>query len=228
MNPGKSKAMTVKFLLPLAVTVLLSTSQAGIAQTGASQADALEQLDALLAGIETMTADVRQLIVESDGGVLEESTIRMKLKRPDGFYWETLDPFPELVVTDGTFLWNYQPDLEQVVVENWDASRSELAAQLLSGNTANLTEEYALALRDTGGSEFTEFVLEPLDADNVYRQIVLTFNGELLDMIYVDNDNGQKTVWQFDNHTVNAALADEDFVFKPGEDIEVIENTYTR
>ena len=188
----------------------------------------LRQLDDMLAGIETMTADVTQLIVESDGGVLEESAIRMKLKRPDGFYWETVEPFPELIVTDGRYLWNYQPDLEQVVVENWDASRSELAAQLLSGNTENLTVEYSLGLRDTGGSEFTEFVLVPLDADNVYREIILTFNGRQLDMIYVDNDNGQKTVWQFANITRNSPLSDREFVFVPSADIEVIENTYVQ
>lgn len=196
--------------------------------SGQTEPQALNQLDELLAGIETMTADVTQLIVESDGGVLEESTIRMKLKRPDGFYWETIDPFPELVVTDGRLLWNFQPDLEQVVVEDWDASRSELAAQLLSGKTQNLTAEYRLSLRDTGGSEFTEFVLEPLDADNVYRQIILTFNGRRLDMIYVDNNNGQKTVWQFSDLVLNAPLLDQEFIFEPGGDIEVIENTYSQ
>ena len=206
-------------------SVLLVLSSFSVAQT---DPEVLGRLDDLLAGIETMTADVTQLIVESDGGVLEESIIRMKLKRPDGFYWETVDPFPELIVTDGTYLWNYQPDLEQVVVENWDASRSELAAQLLSGNTENLTEEYHLSLRDTGGSEFTEFVLDPLDADNVYRQIVLTFKSRQLDMIYVDNDNGQKTVWQFANIALNSPLLDREFIFEPSADIEVIENTYVQ
>lgn len=207
------------------VIALLAPASNSLAQRAP---DALSRLDELLSGIETMTADVTQLIVESDGGVLEESTIRMKMKRPDGFYWETVDPFPELIVTDGTYLWNYQPDLEQVVVENWDASRSELAAQLLSGNTANLSEEYQLSQRDTGETEFSEFVLQPLDADNVYRQIVLTFLGRQLDMIYVDNSNGQKTVWQFANTAVNFPLSDQDFVFEPGGDIEVIENSYVQ
>jgi outer membrane lipoprotein carrier protein len=139
-----------------------------------------------------------------------------------------VEPFPELIVTDGIYLWNYQPDLEQVVVENWDASRSELAAQLLSGNTANLTEEYQLSERDTGETEFSEFVLQPLDADNIYRQIVLTFLGRQLDMIYVDNSNGQKTVWQFANIALNSPLPDQDFVFEPSGGIEVIENTYVQ
>ena len=57
------------------------------AQSATSSA-ALERLDTLLGNIETLAADVLQLIVESDGGVLEESEIQMQLKKPDGFYWE--------------------------------------------------------------------------------------------------------------------------------------------
>lgn len=187
---------------------------------------ALQALDDLLAGIETMTADVSQMIVESDGGVLEQSNIHMKMKRPQGFYWETLSPFPELIVTDGESLWNYQPDLEQVVIENWDASRSELAAQLLSGDTSNLSEEYRLSIRNTEKTEFTDFILIPREADNIYRQISLTFRGPTLDMIHIDSANGQKTVWQFTDIRSNEPLADGEFRFQPPAGVEIIQNNY--
>ena len=111
-----------------------------------AQQDPVTELDALLGGITTLSADVSQLILESGGGLLEESAIAMRLKKPGGFYWETLDPFPELIVTDGETLWNYQPDLEQVVIENWDRNRAELAAQLLNGETGGLAEEYRVTL----------------------------------------------------------------------------------
>jgi outer membrane lipoprotein carrier protein len=137
----------------------------------ASAQTAVDDLDSLLSETETMSADVVQLIVESDGGILEESNIRMHLKKPDGFYWETLSPFPELIVTNGRLLWNYQPDLEQVVIENWDSNRSELAAQLLSGRTENLLTEYSIeVLTDTDmGTE--EFDLMPKASDSVYETI---------------------------------------------------------
>jgi len=189
---------------------------------------AYEQLDGLLSTIETMTADVSQLIVESDGGVLERSDVQMKLKRPYGFYWETISPFPELIVTDGDLLWNYQPDLEQVVIEPWDASRSELAAQLLSGNTDNLVEEYTLTRSNQDESEYLEFVLVPRNADSIYRRITLTFNRQLLDMIHVESDNGQRTVWQFSGIALNNELPDQLFVFQPPAGIEIIQNTYVQ
>lgn len=192
----------------------------------AQDSAALAGLDSLLQGLNTLQAEVSQLIVESDGGVLEESEIRMKMKRPDGFYWETVSPFPELVVTDGSSLWNYQPDLEQVVVEPWESERSELAARLLSGDTDNLDDEYLVSLRDIGSSEFKEYELTPRSPDDVYRQIVLTFRGEMLDMIYVDSNNGQKTVWQFFNLEVNPPLQDSEFEFIVPAGVEVIRNNY--
>lgn len=200
---------------------------AGISVAHAQQS-AVEQLDSLLQDIDTLAADVTQLIVESDGGILEKSDIRMYLKKPNGFYWETIEPFPELVVTNGVKLWNYQPDLEQVVIEDWDGSRSELAAQLLNGQTDNLADEYTIELIVSSDGEHQEFELTPIASDSVYQKISITFTAAELDLIYLHSKNGQQTVWQFDIIERNQPLADSLFVFEPPAGIEVIENTYTR
>lgn len=189
---------------------------------------ALQQLDALLADISTLSAEVVQLIVESDGGILEESRIQLHLKKPSGFYWETLTPFPELIVTNGDLLWNYQPDLEQVVVEKWSEQRSELAAQLLSGNTADLDDEYEVALDDASGAAIREFNLTPLASDSVYAEIKISFVAEELDMIHLRHKNGEQTVWRFYAVQRNQPLADSLFEFEPPDGIEVIENTYVQ
>lgn len=189
---------------------------------------ALDRLDALLGNIETLAADVVQLIVESDGGVLEESEIRMLLKKPDGFYWETLIPFPELIVTDGSTLWNYQPDLEQVVIEDWDSSRSELAAQLLSGNIESLGGDYTIDSVTSTESEHQEFELIPRAENNVYQLISINFMSDKLESIYLHSKNGQQTVWRFENVIRNRAIADKQFQFVPPENIEIIENDYAQ
>lgn len=215
------------FYLRLAALALLSAASIlSISTPASAQATALEQLDALLANIETLSSDVQQLIVESDGGVLEESQIRMHLKKPDGFYWETLTPFPELIVTDGELLWNYQPDLEQVVIEAWDAQRSELAAQLLSGETESLGEEYTVTRADDSGGGITEFNLTPIASDSVYSVIKISFLADELDMIHLRSKNGEQTVWRFMGLQRNGTLPDSLFVFEPPEGIEVIQNNY--
>lgn len=189
-----------------------------------AQDEAAAQLEDLLGGIQTFQADVRQLIVESSGGVLEESIIKFKLKRPDGFYWETLEPFPELIVTDGKTLWNYQPDLLQVTLENWESERSELAAQLLSGRMAEIEADYFITGGDLGNGTAWEFVLEPVDPASLYERVTLYFRERRLDAIHVDNGNGQRTFWEFFEHVLDAPLADEEFIFTPPADIEVVDN----
>ena len=204
----------------LAALLLLCCSGAAVAQQ--EPADKLEEL---LGGIDTIQTDVRQLIMESTGGVLEESEIKFKLKRPDGFYWETIAPYPELIVTDGVTLWNYQPDLLQVTIESWDAARSELAAQLLSGRMDEIRADFTIAGGGVRDGEAWEFILEPLDNASLYRRVTLYFTAAQLTSIHVDNGNGQRTFWEFFNHEINIPLADELFLFTPPADIDVIDNS---
>lgn len=189
-----------------------------------AQDSAVTQLASLLADIDTFQADVRQLIVESSGGVLEESIILFKLKRPDGFYWETLEPYPELIVTDGTSLWNYQPDLLQVTIEDWQSDRSELAAQLLSGRIEEIEADYFITGGEIGDGEAYEFVLEPLDPASLYERVTLYFNAQTLNSIHIDNGNGQRTFWEFFGVIINTPLADDEFIFAVPADIDVLDN----
>ena len=193
-----------------------------------AQQEALARLDSLLANINSLTADVVQLIVESDGGILEESNIKMLLKKPNGFYWETITPYQELIVTNGIKLWNYQPDLEQVVIEDWDVSKSELAAQLLSGKTENLDSQYIIEELSDTNDDSQEFVLTPVDADSIYTQISINFITSELDLIYLNSRNGQQTVWRFDAIERNQILEDSLFDFQPPAGIEIIENIYVQ
>ncbi len=207
-----------RILLALLICVLFNVS---LAQQGA-----LEQLNSMLASIESLKADVVQLIVESDGGILEESKIKMYFKKPNGFYWETITPFKELIVTNGVKLWNYQPDLEQVVIEDWDSSKSELAAQLLNGETENLGSDYQIEQVYSDDSGDHQFTLTPLATDSVYERISISFVTSELDQIYLNSKNGQQTVWRFVTIERNESLEDSVFEFNPPAGIEIIENTY--
>jgi len=207
-----------RILLALLICVLFNVS---LAQQGA-----LEKLNSMLVSIESLKADVVQLIVESDGGILEESKIKMYFKKPNGFYWETITPFKELIVTNGVKLWNYQPDLEQVVIEDWDSSKSELAAQLLNGETENLGSDYQIEQLYSDDSGDHQFTLTPLATDSVYERISISFVTSELDQIYLNSKNGQQTVWRFVTIERNESLEDSVFEFDPPAGIEIIENTY--
>ena len=188
-----------------------------------AQDNAINELDSLLQGVDTLSADITQLIIQSDGGVLEESEILLRVKRPNGFYWETVSPFPELLVTNGTTLWNYQPDLDQVVIEDWDPDQSELAAQLLYGQTDSLIDEYYVVAINSEQSR--SFELKPKSADSLYDLITINFINETLDLIYIQNNSGERTAWQFTDSRINTPMVDDLFEFSPPEGIEIINNS---
>lgn len=218
--PARFCALLLSLLLSLLPNVAVQAQTSVMLESAA-----VSRLETLLGGIETFQADVRQLITESSGGVLEESIIRFKLKRPNGFYWETLEPYPELIVTNGQQLWNYQPDLLQVTIEPWDASQSELAAQLLNGRIDEIRRDYLIEGHSVRDGEAWEFFLTPVDDSSLYERVTLYFRGERLDSIHVDSGNGQRTLWEFFNHKFDEPLGDEEFRFTPPDDVEVIDNT---
>lgn len=205
----------------LTLTVFLTLCHIPLAR---SQDTPQAQLSNVLRQVNTMSATVQQLIVESDGALLEESSIQMHVMRPGGFYWETLEPFPELVVTNGDVLWNYQPDLEQVVIENWDSSRAELAAELLSGRTDSLAEEYEIHIEKDIGEDMAVFQLLPLDQNSLYRRINISFDNTALLSIHLDSKNGQKTLWQFNQPQINQQLAPDLFNFQIPPGIDIVDN----
>ena len=194
-----------------------------LSATISGQERPIVKLDKLLSNIDTITAEINQLIVESDGGILEESQIIMHIKRPEGFYWETVTPFPELLVTNGKRLWNYQPDLEQVVIEDWNPDQSALAAQLLYGKTENLEEDYYIVAIEAEQSQ--TFELKPKSPDNLYELITISFINSSLELIYIENSSGERTAWQFTSSDINPPLGEDLFEFIPPDGIEIIYNS---
>jgi outer membrane lipoprotein carrier protein len=182
---------------------------------------ALQELSSRLITMPSMQANVTQLIIESDGGVLEESSILLVMAPPNGFYWETLDPYPELIVTNGEILWNYQPDLEQVVVEDWDSQNMTLAAQLLSGETNELSQNYELQWFENAD----EFKLIPKDLSDPLKLITISFVKTDLASIFLEEKSGQKTAWLFDNVSIDLSLSEDFFTFSIPSNIEVIDNS---
>ncbi|MDG2140483.1 MAG: outer membrane lipoprotein chaperone LolA [Gammaproteobacteria bacterium] len=188
----------------------------------AAQEGPIGELDLLLGDITTISADILQLIIESDGGVLEETEIKMLLKRPDKLYWETVTPFQELILTNGEILWNYQPDLEQVTIENWDSDDSELAAQLLNGRTETLSTEYNVSVINAEDNK--NFELSPKTNDSIYELVTISFVNDALDIIHLDGRSGEQTVWQFNNLIINSPIANSSFEFEIPDGIEVVNN----
>ena len=142
------------------------------------------------------------------------------LKKGGKMRWEYKSPSPQQIVSDGTSLWVYTPELNQVNKGNAPKALAGPAGSFLAGlgklrdefsvrflNPANKTDgagRFALDLTPKNPTPLlTRLVLSVDPKDYVVRQAVLY-------------DQAQNTVTMtFNKVTINPGLADSLFVFTP-------------
>jgi outer membrane lipoprotein carrier protein len=188
----------------------------GVFTTMANAAD-VDVLAEKLVQLSTFSGDFRQTLIDDQGEVLQESTGVFFLERPGYFHWETIAPFPQLLVSDLASIWLYDPDLEQVTVRPYDESVSQTPALLLSGDVSKMSASY-----DVVQTADNQFSLTPKNQQELYTQLMVEFaEGQLVSMSLQDS-LGQTTTFTFLNGIYNQPIPSELFQFIPPEDTDVI------
>jgi outer membrane lipoprotein carrier protein len=99
----------------LAVTaVVLALSLGTVAQAATGPARA--RLDAFATGLHSLTGHFSQSLTDINGQTKKTSSGTLALEAPRQFRWDTLAPYKQTIVADGSRVWTYDPDLEQVTV----------------------------------------------------------------------------------------------------------------
>lgn len=170
-----------------------------------------------LVQLSTFSGDFRQTLIDDQGEVLQESTGVFFLERPGYFHWETIAPFPQLLVSDLASIWLYDPDLEQVTVRPYDESVSQTPALLLSGDVSKMSASY-----DVVQTADNQFSLTPKNQQELFTQLMVEFaEGQLVSMSLQDS-LGQATTFTFLNGIYNQPIPSELFQFIPPEGTDVI------
>lgn len=183
-----------------------------------------ERLSASLAEIRTLKAKVRQLIIDQEGRELQETAATLIMQRPDKFYWETSEPFAQLMVTNGSLIWIYEPDLEQVTIRRFDRDVERTPVLLLTGSAESLSASYEISLHQADRNTL-RFVLLPKSEGSLFERLSLSFIGGALAEMQFEDSLGQKTSLSFQDHVVNESIEPAVFEFKIPEGIEVIDAT---
>jgi len=183
--------------------------------------DAVARVDAYLASLRTLTADFSQVVRDRDGRVVDRASGTLSLSRPDRFRWDYVEPYEQTIVADGTRLWLYDSDLDQVTVRALDAGLGSTPAMLLSG-AGRVADAFESAGVDRAGA-WTWCRLRPKQAGSDFETVGLAFDArdELVAMELRDK-LGQTTVLEFGHARRNAALDPALFRFEPPPGADVI------
>jgi len=186
-------------------------------QKGASQ------LDAFLDGLKTYEADFTQTLLGDNNQVLEQAAGKFYLEQPGKFRWEYTKPYTQYLISDGTDLWVYDKDLEQVTVRNMDNVIDNTPAAILGGDM-DVGKYYSIHDEGRADDGIHWMTLKPRDSGSQYQSVRLGFrDGQLARMILFDS-LGQKTELRFSKGRRNPRLDEKLFHFTPPRGVDVIDN----
>lgn len=185
-------------------------------------ADASDDLTRLLNGLNSMSADFDQVSLSKKSQAVQHITGQMALQKPGKFRWQQMQPSKQLIIANGSYVWIYDADLEQVTKQKIDYKQPGNPAMLLTGSIATLRNTFAVkSIEGEGQGDW--FELRPKASNNLYQWIRLHFvNNKLADMQMADN-LGQNNTFHFKNVVVNPVLSTGKFIFIAPKGVDVIE-----
>ncbi len=185
-----------------------------------AQADALQDLLALLEPVKGIQADFVQEVVNAKGEVQQQNKGELKAKEPNQFYWKTSDPFPQEIMTDGKTLWVYDPDLQQVAVKPFEENYSKTPAMLFAGNAVAISQQFTVE-KINGVAQ--GFRLLPKQQRDLFLSLDLVFENSVPASMTIQDAMQQKTTISFSQVTVNPSLVSDLFHFVPPAGVEVLQ-----
>ena len=206
-----------------ALLVVLAGSVLCVAPaTAATPADGQQRAERFLNGLDGLQARFTQTLLDRTGQVTDESSGVLAIRRPDRFRWDYRDPYEQVIVSDGTRIWVYDSDLEQVTVRKLDDALASTPAMLLSGQGA-LTDNFEV-IETTERDGIVWVHMQPRRNDTDFKSVRLGFastKSQELRFMELADKLGQTTLLEFSDLERNPPLDPSRFVFKvpPGADV---------
>jgi outer membrane lipoprotein carrier protein len=157
---------------------------------------------------------------DADGKILETASGSLSLQRPGRFYLRYQDPYAQEIISDGSTLWIYDQDLQQVIVDNIYVAMTQTPMAILSGN-ADLAAHFTLTeSRHKESSQW--FKLVPKTEDPQYESIHIHIDAGSLTMILADH-LGQTTRIDLTDITYDPSDTIQ-YIFETPPGVDVMDN----
>lgn len=184
------------------------------------QAGGIEQLKGFIEQTRAARAAFTQKVIDAEGNTIQDSSGIIEFSRPGKFRWHYVKPFEQLVIGDGTTLWVYDKDLEQVTTRKLDKALGSSPAALLAGSD-DVERYFSLeSLGKKGRYEWLE--VKPYDEDSLFDRVQMGFDANTLYVMELYDQFGQKTVIRFSNFKRNPVFAADTFSFVPPPGVDVV------
>jgi chaperone LolA len=188
--------------------------------SSSAAAASTDRLKAFVEQSRSASADFSQTVLDRGGKKIQQASGSLQFSRPGKFRWTYIAPYEQLIVGDGTRLWIYDKDLNQVTVRKLDDALGASPAALLAGDNAIEKNFDLRSVVPKDGLEWLEAT--PKSSETTFEQIRMGFRGPDLDTMELKDQFGQLTVIRFTEVKRNPPLAADLFTFTPPKGADVI------
>lgn len=152
-----------------------------------------------------------------------ESAGKFYFARPDRMRWDYFEGQRQVVVGDGSNVWIYQPDLEQVYRVGYGTAFGSGGLVALLAGREGLSRRYRTTLLDAGARTIQ---IRLIPSEGAGEMLDLTIASGTMDLVKVrvTDPAGSVTVVDFDGPIRNASVDDELFRFTPPAGVDIIDS----
>ena len=184
---------------------------------------ARDRLDAFARGMHSLSGRFSQTLSGPNGEAGKQSQGTLALQAPRQFRWETTAPYKQTIVADGSRVWLYDPDLEQVTVRKQSSEEAQSPLTVLT-DVSRIDKDFKVT--EQGEHDGFQWLrLESTNKDPQFAYADLGFDAEGLKRMAFRDQLGNITRIQFAGLVRNAALPDGTFSFVPPAGTDVVGDT---
>jgi len=191
------------------------------------------QLAALLDGAKSMRAEFSHSMRDAKGTLLDQSSGWMAWQRPSNFRWEILQPLAQTLLINGEVFYQYDRDLEQLIVAPVSPQVTALPNLLLTGDVQAIDQQYeveaiyavanaAAAQPNPAQAQPRLFKLKPRHGEGLFSAIIVEFAQSHIAAIDIEDDLQQTSRFEFSAGSPLDASAAELFTIDPAPGTEII------
>ncbi|MBF0138296.1 MAG: outer membrane lipoprotein chaperone LolA [Magnetococcus sp. DMHC-1] len=182
----------------------------------------IDRLQTFLNGMKSIDADFTQVVSDPANGKKTEFKGRFTAVRPNLFRWDYRLPYEQVIVSDGTWIWHYEPDLMQATRVSASQMEKTPAGFLITGK--RVEDAFSWKAVPDPDWQTPAVILRPRQPDNNFQEITVTLDpgGEKIRQMIVVDNLGNRSLFTFQDMRHNRTLEKQGFRFVPPAGVDVV------
>ena len=182
--------------------------------------EAIQRLDQFLSEVDSFEGQFKQTVLDENGEVIQDSAGDVALDKPGRFRWQYNQPYPQLILADGEYLWIYDEELLQATAKPIEEALGNAPIMLLT-DIRPLDQDFEImevATRD--GLHWVELI--PIVKDTEFHLINIGLNKDGIQKMELHDQFSQKTIIEFLGLKTNVEFPSEYFKFKASNEVDIV------